>query len=85
MVIIKHCPNCGSEISDDSDFCTECGYNLSNNNYQAPVAKLGFFNTLNEKVNYSIIIFSFVIFVGIFKVNKNSIVFWYLLAFGWQL
>ena len=65
MVIIKHCPNCGSEISDDSDFCTECGYNLSNNNYQAPVAESGFFNTLNEKVNYSIIIFSFVIF-GVF-------------------
>ncbi len=65
MVIIKHCPNCGSEISDDSDFCTECGYKLSNSNYQAPVAKSGFFNTLNEKVNYSIIIFSFVIF-GVF-------------------
>ena len=45
--------------------CTECGYNLSNNNYQAPVAESGFFNTLNEKVNYSIIIFSFVIF-GVF-------------------
>ena len=65
MVIIKHCPNCGSEISDDSDFCTECGYNLSNNVYQTPVVKSGFFNTLNEKVNYSIIIFSFVIF-GVF-------------------
>ena len=65
MVIIKHCPNCGSEISDDSDFCTECGYNLSNPNYQAPGVKSGFFNTLNEKVNYSIIIFSFVIF-GVF-------------------
>ncbi len=65
MVIIKHCPNCGSEISDDSEFCSECGYNLSNNNYQAPVVKSGFFNTLNEKVNYSIIIFSFVVF-GVF-------------------
>ena len=59
MVIIKHCPNCGSEISDDSEFCSECGYNLSNNNYQAPVVKSGFFNTLNEKgINCMVLISS---------------------------
>lgn len=62
MTIVKHCPNCGSEISDDSEFCTECGYNLANNAYRAPITNSGFFNTLNEKVNYSVIIFSFIIF-----------------------
>lgn len=31
MVIVRHCPNCGNEIVD-GDFCTECGYDLSNNN-----------------------------------------------------
>lgn len=65
MTIVKHCPNCGSELGDDAEFCTECGCNLSNGSSQELNVKKGFFNTLDDKVNYSIIIFSFVIF-GIF-------------------
>ena len=25
----KYCPKCGAELSDDSEFCTECGYSFS--------------------------------------------------------
>ena len=63
MVIVKHCPNCGSEIADDDiEFCTECGYNLLGRNDDSPV---GFFAKLNQKTSFPVIIFSFVIF-GIF-------------------
>lgn len=61
MAILKHCPNCGNEISDDDvEFCTECGCNLFN-----PVInnnKKGFFENLTEKASLPIIIFSFVVF-----------------------
>ena len=63
MVIVKHCPNCGSEIADDDiEFCTECGYNLLGRNDDLP---MGFFAKLNQKTSFPVIIFSFVIF-GIF-------------------
>lgn len=67
MAIIKHCPNCGFEIDDDTDFCSECGYDLKNGTGRRKVIieKKSFFDNLNEKTNFSIIIFSFVIF-GIF-------------------
>ncbi|WP_295114927.1 zinc-ribbon domain-containing protein [uncultured Methanobrevibacter sp.] len=65
MTIIKHCPNCGCELSDDAEFCTECGYRLSRNNSETLNSQSGFFNTLNQKVNYSVIVFSLVIF-GVF-------------------
>ena len=61
MPIIKHCPNCGSVISDDDiEFCTECGYNLLGK----PVANdsKGFFDNISEKTNVAIVIFSFVVF-----------------------
>ena len=61
MVIVKHCPNCGSEIADDDiEFCTECGYNLLGRNDDSPV---GFFAKLNQKTSFPVIIFSFVIFL----------------------
>ena len=27
---MKHCPNCGAKLSEDAQFCTECGTKLSN-------------------------------------------------------
>lgn len=65
MAIIKHCPNCGSQLSEDSEFCSECGYNISKNISNHSTVKKSFFDDLNEKVNYSVIIFSFIIF-GVF-------------------
>lgn len=65
MDIVKHCPNCGCEISGDADFCTECGYDLLRKDYPAQNNEKSFFTALNEKINYSIIIFSFMIF-GVF-------------------
>ena len=62
MDIVKHCPNCGSVISEeDMEFCTECGYNLTEND-EAPK---GFFDNLADKTSFPLIIFSFVIF-GVF-------------------
>ena len=62
MDIVKHCPNCGSVISEeDMEFCTECGYNLAEND-EAPK---GFFDNLADKTSFPLIIFSFVIF-GVF-------------------
>ena len=65
MTIVKHCPNCGSELGDDDEFCTECGFNLSNRISETSNIDKSFFDTLNDKVNYSIIIFSFIVF-GLF-------------------
>lgn len=64
MVIVRHCPNCGNEIVD-GDFCTECGYDLSNNNPRPETVSKDFFDNLKEKTSFPIIIFSFVIF-GLF-------------------
>lgn len=30
--MVKFCPNCGKELSDDSKFCIECGYDFSKSN-----------------------------------------------------
>ncbi|MBR4447146.1 zinc ribbon domain-containing protein [Methanobrevibacter sp.] len=63
MRIIKHCPNCGCEINDDDvEFCTECGYNLFEKNEDVPK---GFFDNLADKTNFSVLIFSFIVF-GVF-------------------
>lgn len=64
MVIIRHCPNCGTELNeDDIEFCTECGYNLLEK--PSKYAPVGFFDNIAEKTSFSVIAFSFVIF-GIF-------------------
>lgn len=65
-MVIKHCPNCGNEISDDDvDFCTECGHSLSNSVIPADVNSKGFFDNLKDKTSFPVIVFSFIIF-GIF-------------------
>lgn len=66
MSNVKHCPNCGNEIDDnDVEFCTECGCKLPNINIQRGNGSKGFFENLNEKTSFPIIIFAFVVF-GIF-------------------
>ena len=63
MAIIRHCPNCGCEISDeDVEFCTECGYNLTGKIEDVPK---GFFDNLTDKTSFPVLAFSFVIF-GVF-------------------
>ena len=69
MDIIKHCPNCGCVIGDkDTEFCTECGYNLSGNNTNVSNESFvvkddkGFFDNLRDKTSFPVIIFSFVVF-----------------------
>lgn len=63
MAIIRHCPNCGCEISDeDVEFCTECGYNLTRKIEDVPK---GFFDNLTDKTSFPVLAFSFVIF-GVF-------------------
>ena len=70
MDIVKHCPNCGSVISEeDMEFCTECGYNLTEND-EAPK---GFFDNLADKTSFPLIIFSFVIFGAFLFVGS---IFW---------
>lgn len=66
MSIVKHCPNCGSVLEDGSEFCSECGYNLTNKVQKLETNKSnGFFEDLVEKTSFPIIIFSFIIF-GVF-------------------
>ncbi|MDO5860891.1 zinc ribbon domain-containing protein [Methanobrevibacter sp.] len=64
MSIIRHCPNCGNVVSD-GDFCTECGYNLSDGINHVENDSKEFFEILHEKTSFPILIFSFVVF-GIF-------------------
>lgn len=64
LIVVKHCPKCGNDIDDeDIEFCTECGHKLSNKNIKTN--SKGFFDKLNEKTSFSVIIFSFIIF-GVF-------------------
>ena len=56
MAIKKHCPNCGGKIEEDSLFCSECGNKLEN---------IGFFDKLNKKTNFPLLIFSFIV-LGVF-------------------
>lgn len=66
MIVKKHCPNCGSEIDEGSDFCSECGYDLVNKSKNEALDKpIGFFDKLSQKSNIPVLIFSFIIF-GIF-------------------
>lgn len=66
MIIKKHCPNCGSQLEDGSEFCSECGYDLVNKFQRNEINdSLGFFDKLSKKANIPVLIFSFVIF-GIF-------------------
>lgn len=63
-MVIKHCPKCGNDIDDeDIEFCTECGHKLSNKIIKTN--SKGFFDKLNEKTSFSVIVFSFIIF-GVF-------------------
>ncbi|MCQ2971637.1 MAG: zinc-ribbon domain-containing protein [archaeon] len=63
-MVVKHCPKCGNDIDDeDIEFCTECGHKLSNKIIKN--SSKGFFDNLNEKTSFSVIIFSFIIF-GVF-------------------
>lgn len=64
MTIKKHCPNCGSLLEDDIDFCTQCGYNLRSNRV-VNVEKNGFFDNITEKTSFAVIVFAFAVF-GIF-------------------
>ena len=66
MSIEKHCPKCRAIIDSDSEFCSDCGYDLRNSTLNMDMNESeGFFDRLSEKTNISIIIFSFIIF-GIF-------------------
>ena len=66
MTVVRHCPNCGSELDSDNDFCSECGYDLRNAvSFQPVNTPLGFFDNLTQKSSFPIIVFSFIIF-GIF-------------------
>ena len=81
MPIKKHCPNCGNEISYGNEFCTECGYDLINGTRGAEINNPnGFFDSLSQKINIAVIIFSFIIF-GIF-LFVGSIVWSSLMANG---
>ena len=65
---VKHCPNCGHEITDEEEFCTECGYNIMNNSpriVRAANDEKGFFDNLVEKTSFPVMVFAFVIF-GVF-------------------
>lgn len=57
MDIKKHCPKCGGKIEEDSLFCSECGNKLEEN--------IGFFDKLNKKTNFPLLIFSFIV-LGVF-------------------
>ncbi|WP_305554334.1 zinc-ribbon domain-containing protein [Methanobrevibacter sp. V74] len=67
MDIIRHCPNCGFEVDEDTEFCSECGFDLNNKipSHEHIKEDKSFFDNLNERTNFSIIVFSFVIF-GVF-------------------
>ncbi len=66
MTNLRHCPNCGSELDSDNEFCSECGYDLRNNvSFEQKNTPLGFFDNLTQKTSFPIIVFSFIIF-GIF-------------------
>lgn len=69
MAIVKHCPNCGNETTDEEEFCTECGYRLRYDHHHsimnAASDKKGFFDNLADKTSFPIIAFAFVIF-GVF-------------------
>ena len=65
-MVIKRCPNCGSEIDDENaEFCTDCGYSLSNRIVRIDNNPKGFFDNLQDKTSFPVIVFSFVVF-GIF-------------------
>ena len=36
---MKHCPSCGAKLSEDAQFCTECGTKLSNFGTQTTIAE----------------------------------------------
>ena len=60
----KYCPKCGAELSDDSEFCTECGNDLnikSKNHF-----------TINKKIVYAVIIIIFIAIIGIFAYSQIS-------------
>lgn len=66
MPIKKRCPNCGNEVSFDNEFCTECGFDLVNGTINVGIDDSnGFFDKVSQKVDLTVIIFSFVIF-GVF-------------------
>ena len=66
MTNVKHCPNCGSELDIDNDFCSECGYDLKNNvSIEQKNSGLRFFDNLTQKTSFPIIVYSFIVF-GIF-------------------
>ena len=57
----KYCPNCGTELDNDSEFCSECGNNLITNNKRRGVKIRNFvgendnINILDEKGPFKII------------------------------
>ena len=75
----KFCPRCGKELSMDSEFCTECGFNINSDvktvaSTSSPVKAVpvkedsksnGFFDNLSKKTSFPILVFAFVIF-GVF-------------------
>lgn len=65
MTIKKVCLKCGAIVDDESEFCSECGFDLSNNSSLNEDTSKGFFSNLSKKANIPVLIFSFVIF-GIF-------------------
>ena len=53
----KFCPNCGSEVTENSNFCTKCGTNLENNDTSSSTVIINNYNSTNNSnlFHYTII------------------------------
>ncbi|MEX1381813.1 zinc-ribbon domain-containing protein [Lutibacter sp.] len=49
--IMKHCPNCGEQIREETKFCTNCGASISNNSDQHINKKTYEVNLVEESLN----------------------------------
>lgn len=51
------CPNCGADLSDEADFCTQCGNNLEETNDQAQNPTAGDSANSNQQTNGEVVDF----------------------------